>query len=151
MKVTRLFKLACLGSLGVLASVAVIAADIPAGKETISIDQLPGKKGTVEFPHAKHSKEFKDPSGAAIACKNCHHTAKDGEAPKACGSCHVKPGEAEKDIGGKKAAALATMKSADKVNQKSVIYHQRCRDACHKKVKIEGKKIGSCKACHKKK
>ena len=124
-----------------LAGLTAAQAGIPAGKETIKIDLIPGDKGAVEFPHAKHATELKV-DGKALTCKSCHHKApEDGTGAQACSACHVKPGEALKDG----APALAEVKDG-KADRKSVIFHQTCVE-CHKKV--TEKKISSCKACHK--
>jgi len=138
----------------ILVSALVVAADVPAGKEEVVLNALGGKQGPVKFPHAKHVKEFKKKGGAAIVCKDCHHTLKAdapgaGEKAESCATCHVKPGEAEKEIGGKKAPAIAVMKG-DKADMKSVIYHKECADGCHKDMKAEGKNITVCKTCHQK-
>lgn len=132
-----------------LVSGLVVAADIPGDKATISIDLIEGKKGAVKFEHAKHVAEYKKAGGAAITCKDCHHTLKsDADPIKPCSECHVKMGTAEKEIDGKKAMALATEKSAGKIDQKSIIFHQNCTEGCHKAMKAEGKKITACKTCH---
>ena len=128
-------------------------AGVPKGKEELTIDRIAGKKGAVTFPHAKHNDEFKKAGGAKIVCKDCHHTLK-GDAPagaekaQACSSCHVKEGEAQKEHDGKKASFIAT--GGEKIDQKSVIFHKSCKDGCHKEMKKEtGKKLTSCKNCHK--
>ena len=121
---------------------AVVLAGVPAGKEDLKLANIDGKKkDAVAFPHAKHVTEFKKKGGAAIECKDCHHTAKDEASVKSCGSCHPAVGEAPKD----KAPALADAK----FSTKSVIFHTTCKDGCHKEMKAEGKKITSCKVCHK--
>jgi hypothetical protein len=141
--------LAVLASMAVLTTAALVFAGVPKGKETLKIDLIAGKKGAVEFPHAKHAAEFKKAGGAAIECKDCHHTAKSEKDAKSCSECHVKPGEAAKKIDGKEAPVIATMKG-DKADTKSVIFHKTCKDGCHKEMKAEGKKITACKTCHKK-
>ena len=140
-KVMRLVLAASL----VVAAATAWAAGVPAGKEVIKIDLIKGKKGAVDFPHAKHATEYKK-GGKAIACADCHHKAKDDASVKACGSCHAAPGAAMKD----KAPNLATMKG-DKADTKSVIFHPTCKDGCHKEVKkgSSGAKLTSCKTCHK--
>ena len=142
--------LALLASMAVLMAAALVSAAVPAGKETLKIDAIAGKKGAVEFQHAKHDVEYKKKGGAKIECKDCHHTATDEANVKPCGECHAKAGEAAKKIDGKDAPVLATMKSADKADTKSVLFHKTCKDGCHKEMKAEGKKITSCKICHKK-
>ncbi|MBI5508568.1 MAG: cytochrome c3 family protein [Deltaproteobacteria bacterium] len=130
-----------------LASALAFAADVPADKQEITINLLGGKQGPVKFPHAKHSKEFKK-NGEAITCKSCHHTLKaDTDKPEACHTCHVKPGETEKEFDGKKAIPMAVMKG-DKADMKTVIFHKTCLDGCHKVAKVEGKNLTACKTCH---
>jgi len=130
-------------------------AGVPADKATIKIDALDGKKGAVEFAHTKHADEYKKQGDAKITCKDCHHTLK-GDEPAGdekvalCVSCHVKEGEAQKEHDGKKASFLGT-KKGDKFDKKTVLLHANCVEGCHKAVKKEsGKKITSCKVCHKK-
>ena len=138
-----------LASAVLLVSALVVAADIPGDKATITIDQIEGKKGAVKFEHSKHVTEYKKAGGAKIECKDCHHTIKsDSDPVKPCTECHVKVGEAEKEIDGKKAQALGKEKKPGKIDNKSVIYHVNCKDGCHKEMKAEGKKITSCKVCH---
>lgn len=142
MNVKKWVLLAGLSLFVVSASGVVIAAE----KAVIKIDQIPGKKGAVTFNHGKHINEYKAKGGAAITCKDCHHTLKsaaDKAGAKACSECHVKPGEAQK---GK--APFLYAAEGDKIDQKSVIYHGRCLD-CHKAMKAEGKDIAGCKTCHK--
>lgn len=134
----------------------LVLAGVPAKTATLKIDVVPGSKGAVKFAHAKHAAEYKDAAGKAISCKACHHTLKtdtptDAGSVKSCGSCHVKPGTAEKTVDGKKAPAFATMKG-DKADTKSVLFHQMCV-SCHKKAadaspEIKAKKIQTCKGCH---
>jgi hypothetical protein len=134
-----------------LAMVAgTVAATVPKGKETIRIDQVDGKKGAVTFPHAVHATSAKGVDGKPIACKDCHHTLKaadgKGEKVEACSACHVRIGQPPKAVGGKSARPVARAPEG-KVDQKSIIFHEKCI-ACHKAVKVEGKKLGACKACH---
>ncbi len=137
------------------AATTLVLAGVPKGKGELKIDHAPGKKGAVAFSHAKHADTYKTADGKTITCKACHHTLKSA-APKkptdvkACTACHVKPGEALKEIGGKKAPAIATLKDNGKVAKKSLLLHKSCV-SCHKKVdKAAGeKKIGKCKNCHK--
>ena len=137
-----------LGSALVLLASAVWAG-VPKGKEELKIDLIEGDKGVVAFPHAKHNTDYKKAGGAAIVCKDCHHTSTDEKEVKACSGCHVKEGEAQKEHDGKKAPFLAT-KKGDKIDRKTVIFHARCLDNCHKAVQKEsGKKITGCKTCHK--
>lgn len=136
--------LATLLSLLIVSIAAAVVAAIPAGKETLSIDQIEGKKGAVKFEHTKHATEYKKADGSAIACADCHHTAKTEADVKACSTCHVKQGAAQVEHEGKKAPFVAEMKG-DSVVQKSIVFHDSCI-GCHKK--IETKKIDACKTCH---
>lgn len=141
------------GLVGAITFVAglAIAASVPAGKETIKIDDIKGDKGVVEFNHAKHTTDYKKAGAKAIACKDCHHTLKAddgaGEKVEACTTCHVL--DTPKDVGGKKAPVLATMKDG-KADLKSIVFHPQCKDGCHKEMKAEGKNITACNTCHKK-
>ena len=145
-KLTKLLVAMCM----ILGGATVYAGSVPAGKEKLSIDAIKGKKGAVELAHADHTTKFKKKDGSAIECKDCHHTYSGSGDVKACTSCHAAPGEAQKEHGGKKAANLATMKG-DKADTKSVLYHNTCKDSCHKAVgkSAGGKKLTSCKTCHK--
>jgi len=135
-------------AVAMLFGATAVWAGVPAGKEDLKIDLMHGKKGAVSFPHKKHAEEFKKADGSAITCKDCHHTAKSDDDIEACGSCHVLPGNAQKEVDGKKAPFLGT-KKGDKFDQKSVIFHTACLKGCHDAVKKKtGKKITSCKTCH---
>ena len=138
------------------AASTLVLAGVPKGKAELKIDHAPGKKGAVAFPHAKHVDTFKTADGKPISCKSCHHTLKTATAKsasdvKGCTTCHSKPGDALKDVGGKKAPAIAALKDGGKVDKKSLLLHKTCV-TCHKKVVKAGgdKKIGKCKNCHKK-
>lgn len=149
-----LISLLVVGLFGV--SGLVLAADVPKDKEVLKLKLIDGKKkAPVKFDHAKHVKEYKDAKGAAISCKSCHHTLKaapkSAKDVKACSSCHVAEGKAQKEHGGKKAPFIAT-KKGDKFDKKSVIFHDTCVK-CHKAVekanpKLKEKKISKCKNCH---
>ncbi len=136
----------------ILASGLVLAADIPAGKATLTLDLIAGKKGAVKFEHTKHALEYKKTGGAKITCKDCHHTLKadDGGSEKIapCTECHAKVGEAAKTIDGKAAPVLGVDKGGGVIDQKSILMHKNCVDGCHKEMKAEGKKITACKTCH---
>jgi hypothetical protein len=124
---------------------AVVFAGVPKGKEVLNLTLIDGKKKEpVVFNHAKHNTEYKKKGGAAIECKDCHHTATSDKDVKKCTDCHVKVGETPKKIDGKDAAALAD----EKFSTKSIIFHTKCKDGCHKDMKDEGKKITACKTCH---
>ncbi len=152
----RLRKVISSVGLGSVALLFIVAAGVPADKKVITIDHLKKDKPVVEFPHAKHNEEFKKMGGAKIVCKDCHHTLK-GDEPTAddkaqgCPECHVQEGQTQKKVGDKTAPFMATTKDG-KWDRKSVIFHERCLDNCHKKVQKEtGKKIAACKTCHKEK
>ena len=147
---------ACAG-LGIAASLLVGAA-VPEDKKEITLDLVPGKKGSVAFSHEAHVVSYKKMGDAAIVCRDCHHRLKadepkEGEEVKGCPDCHVAVGEKAKIIEGKQAPPLAVEKKG-KIKTKSVILHGRCLDNCHKKMKGEarlanaGKKIHTCKTCH---
>jgi len=123
------------------------------GPETATIDKIEGKKGAVEFAHKKHAKEYKTADGKAIECVTCHHTSKKGGKVEACDNCHVTEGQPQKEHDGEKAPFVA-VKKGDKVDVKSIIYHQNCLDGCHKKLaKADDKfkELGKCTNCHPKK
>jgi hypothetical protein len=63
---------------------------VPAGSEEVTIDvmskakEAAGKKvlkGPVRLKHQAHLDK-------GVPCVDCHHTTKEGEAPKPCGECH---------------------------------------------------------------
>jgi hypothetical protein len=127
------------------------AAAVPANKATIQIDHLPGKKGAVAFPHAKHAADFKKQGGAPIQCKDCHHTEKtdtpDPKAVKACATCHLVEGQ-PKDVDGKKAPLMGEkIAGKDEYKIPTVLFHKLCQN-CHQKTKVEGKNLGACTTCH---
>ena len=66
------------------------AEQVPAGKETLTLDsmskarQAAGKKvlkGPVPFAHQAHV-------AAGTACTDCHHKEQPGDTPNPCSSCH---------------------------------------------------------------
>jgi hypothetical protein len=73
-------------------ALAVAEGKVPAGKETLTLDTMtkakqamtPPKKvlkGPVPFAHQAHVDK-------GVACVDCHHKEKAGEAPRPCSSCH---------------------------------------------------------------
>jgi len=140
----------CGAAAALLASGIAFAATIPADKEAMTLTGIPGDQPAVKFPHAKHVTTFKA-ADKAIVCKDCHHTleAADGGTAKveSCETCHVKPDQAQKEVGGKKAPFLYALKDG-KAEMKTVIFHAKCKDGCHKTLKIEGKNMTACKTCH---
>jgi len=138
---------------GVLVLVLGVSALGIADDETVSIDRIEGNKGVVKFNHVKHTKEFKGPGGQAMTCKTCHHTLEvdfppKGTEVKTCVACHVPEGKPQVEHGGKPGRFLAKHKSSGRVDQKTVVFHTSCREACHKPLKKEGKRIHTCKTCH---
>ncbi len=131
---------------------ALLWAAVPADKATLQIDHLPGKKGAVGFQHAKHATEHKKQGGKPILCNDCHHTDKaadpDPKTVKACTACHVPEGQAQKELEGKKAPVLALkVAGKDEYKMPTILLHKTCQ-ACHQKMKAEGKNIGACTTCH---
>ncbi len=139
------------GAVALLASGFAFAATIPADKAEMKISEIPGDQPATPFAHAKHATTYKGAGGKAITCKDCHHELKtpDGGTAKveACSVCHVKPDQAQKTVDGKPAPFLYTLKDG-KAEMKSILYHQQCKDGCHKQVKVEGKNLTACKTCH---
>jgi hypothetical protein len=130
-----------------------LATEVPKDKAEIKIDLIPGKKGAVKFPHAKHASEYKDAKGAPISCKACHHTEKgdpkNAKDIKGCGDCHAAEGQPQKEVGGKKAPFLA-LKKGEEFDKGTVIFHKTCIE-CHKavaKTVPEKAAIDKCKNCH---
>ena len=116
MRTTRLLAAAA-AAVGLLTVSALVVAGVPADKAEIKIDQVEGKKGAVTFAHKKHAEEYKTADGKNIACNTCHHTSKvDGSDAKACTTCHVKEGAAQKEHDGKKAPFVAVTKDAGSPN-----------------------------------
>jgi hypothetical protein len=107
-----------------------LAAGADKGPEVIKIDVNQAKKAVKAFPHHKHQ----EMEGLKGKCNKCHHTAKQGEKPKKCGSCHTHP--KDKDP---KSGATGFKKA----------FHKNCQ-ACHKKQK-DRPELKKCKNCHSKK
>lgn len=105
----------------------LVYAGVPEGKETITLDSVPGDKGSVQFPHAKHIETLK--------CGDCHHHGADTK-PQACSNCHIKGGKAMNDV-------MAPEPSKE-------LFHKACSE-CHKENARKGKAISGCNTCHKKK
>lgn len=94
------------------------------------------------FPHKVHQTGLKGKQKYAVnkfeddwTCGACHHTSKKGEQPTACLNCKEVNKMLEK-VGG-----------ADKFEK---IYHDTCRDGCHKAMEKDKQKTGptKCKDCH---
>jgi hypothetical protein len=93
------------------------------GPETIEINEIQKKMPPVSFKHHEHQKRVED------KCVTCHHTAKEGEAPKACSECHGK---------------------VDGAPDFKTAVHKKCQ-GCHKEQKAAGKNAPvKCTECHKK-
>ena len=124
-------------------------AGVPEDKKEIKIDHLDGDKGAAAFHHEKHATTYKKEDGKLISCQDCHHNAKTEEEAKTCTECHVAEGQAQKEFNGKMAPVLGK-KVDGKYKTSDILMHGLCLE-CHKKVKVdsEGKKITSCKQCHK--
>lgn len=142
----RLLALVCMLSL--LGAVSLVSAE-DKGPEKININSQEShpkiskkkdKKKVANFLHHKHQDHVKGKQSVSQfkftddwTCGACHHTDKKGDKPVACLSC--------KDV----------QKMLDNENVKGKvekIYHNSCRDACHKKT---DKKMAKCKYCHEKK
>jgi hypothetical protein len=101
------------------------------------------KKKVENFPHRMHQEKFLTGNeqysnfkySDDYTCAGCHHTTKPGEQPISCLKC--------KDVN----KMLAKVGGADKFEK---IYHENCRDKCHKNMAKAGKKSGptKCKDCH---
>ena len=108
-----------------LTSIFVLAADIPAEKETITFD---AKLGTVTFKHAEHAGRIGD-------CTTCHHKTEGDAVPEACSKCHM-PKEVK-----------------DEAPKLKTAVHNRCQ-GCHQEKLDAGEKSGpvkgakECKKCH---
>ncbi|MBI5507901.1 MAG: cytochrome c3 family protein [Deltaproteobacteria bacterium] len=136
--------------LGVAVAMSALAG-VPPGKAVIILSDVPGDKSAVAFPHAKHVDQFRKLGGAAIVCRDCHHTLTTamatGETPQICPACHVKEGTPQITVNGRTAPFLFRSK-AGRADVTTIIYHKRCRDSCHLSMKAEGKIITTCKTCH---
>ncbi len=129
-----------------------LAVQVPPGKEEMILSHIPGKLGPVAFSHGRHASVYRMPDGAAIRCKDCHHTLAANEPGEPfpdmrCTLCHVRLGDPEKEYGGKKARTLATLKPDGAIDIRSVLFHDQCR-GCHLKIKTETLNLATCKVCH---
>jgi hypothetical protein len=108
---------------------AVLAADIPAGKEKLTINFIQKEKVAVQFAHKDHADRIKD-------CQKCHHKGEAGKEEK-CSNCHKD--KAEK-VDGK-----------DKPEFKKAM-HDQCKKCHEKEAKANenAKKVveKKCEACH---
>src|SRR5512137_2029412 len=129
-----------------------LSASVPAGKEVMVLSHIPGKLGPVTFTHQAHASTHRMPDGSRIRCKDCHHTLAAEEpgdplAEMRCTSCHVPLGQPEKEIGGRKARTLATLKADGAIDIRSVLFHDQCR-GCHLKIPAGRLNLATCKVCH---
>jgi uncharacterized paraquat-inducible protein A len=109
------------GIVGFLAAATMVLADH--GPEVIEIKEIQKKMPPVTFQHLEHQNRVEG------KCVTCHHTAKDGEQPKACSECHGK---------------------VDGTPDFKTAMHKKCQ-GCHKEQKAAGKKAPTkCTECHKK-
>ncbi len=136
-----------------IASIACLAVNtafaLDNGPETLTIDaakyqdviKKKPSKVVANFPHKKHQAEFLKGNEQFShfkytddwTCKACHHPEEKGGQPEACFKCKDANKMLEK-VGGK----------YDK------LYHDTCRDGCHKAMEKAGKKTGptKCAGCH---
>ena len=132
---------------------AVGPAEVPAGKEVLLIDRIPGKMGAVRFGHAQHVRHFTRPDGTAIRCRDCHHTLDADDPPTPlpamrCSGCHPEVGAPPVRIDGKWARPMAFRKPDGAVDYRTILFHDYCRE-CHKQLKpASGRRLAACKACH---
>ncbi len=96
-------------------------------------------KAPVHFTHKKHYTDYK------IACADCHHVYKggknvwkEGDAVKACDSCHsvAKP------------MSQLSPQEKKQLASPELAFHKNCKD-CHMEAKKQGKKAPvACAQCH---
>jgi hypothetical protein len=128
------------------------AAEVPPGKERMTLSRVPGKLGPVEFRHADHAARYRRPDGSAIRCRDCHHNLEaDDPAPPwpelRCSACHAGLGSPERVIDGKRARVLATLKPDGAIDHRSILFHDSCR-GCHLKTRRGDFHLGGCRVCH---
>ena len=108
--------------LTVLSAALIYSADIPQGKEVLTIDFIKDKKAPVVLKHKVHVTEHK------VTCKECHHKMEEGKPMMTCGDCHLKVAE-EGKVGFKDAM------------------HKKCQ-GCHEKKGGSAPVKSNCKGCH---
>ncbi len=128
------------------------AADVPAGKEVLLLERIPGKTGKVRFGHADHVRRYTRPDGTPIRCRDCHHTLAADDPPTPlppmrCSGCHAALGEPPREIDGRLAPPMARLKPDGAIDRTTILFHEYCR-ACHKKLAASARKLATCKACH---
>lgn len=135
-------------------SLSALADDVPPGQEELEINVIEGRMGVVRFSHKKHATDY------GVECAECHaaklgtyqHRLNKKSAPRACGSCHAKPGDKLIKVKRKEVRALAAVVDG-KIDKTTVVFHPLCVD-CHKKpenadkVNAAGKMIRKCRGCH---
>ncbi|MBI5788896.1 MAG: cytochrome c3 family protein [Candidatus Schekmanbacteria bacterium] len=118
--------------------------DLNAQKNHADVIKKPDKKHVPSFPHHDHQDKFVKGNQKYAkfqytddwTCGACHHTTAKGEQPESCLKC--------KDVN----KMLEKVGGADKFEN---IYHQNCRDGCHKAMDKDKQKTGpsgKCKGCH---
>ena len=145
----------------VLTAVAVasvfLAAGIYAGTTAPVVVKMEAPyahtKGIVEFSHQKHSAEYKNAKGEAIACGECHHddkgqplALKEGDSVQKCFECHNQPGEL-------KGKAAKGKPDSEVIKYHANATHGNCID-CHKAYNKANKTKAApqtCTKCHPKK
>lgn len=130
----------------------LLTVPVPAGKEVMVLSHIPGKLGSVTFTHARHASTYRMPDGTSIRCVDCHHTLAAGDPVEPlpdmrCTLCHVPMGEQEKEVGGKKARALAGRKPDGAIDFRTVLFHDQCR-GCHARIPAGALSLAACKVCH---
>jgi hypothetical protein len=129
-----------------------LAAQVPAGKEVMVLSHIPGKLGPVRFTHSDHASRYRMPDGAAVRCRDCHHTLATPEPSEPlpdmrCTLCHVPMGQPERSFDGKPARSLARAKPDGTIDIRSVLFHDQCR-GCHLKIPAGVLNLATCKVCH---
>ncbi|MFQ5646685.1 MAG: cytochrome c3 family protein [bacterium] len=129
--------------------------DLNAQKQHPELIKAKDKRWVPHFPHRLHQEKFvKGRQKFAKfkkysddwTCPACHHKSeKKGSQPTACLKC--------KDV--KKMLAKNKAHESDGYKKFNKIYHNNCRDGCHKhQAKADKAKYGflkKCKTCHKSK
>lgn len=132
---------------------AYAAAAVPAGKEVLLLDRIPGAMGAVRFTHAEHVLRHRQADGSPLRCRTCHHTLTTEDPPTPlppmrCSGCHPAVGQPARIIDGKAARPMAALKPEGPVDYRTILFHDYCRD-CHKKIQRQsGRRLAACKACH---
>ena len=131
---------------------AALSAHVPAGTEVMVLSHVPGRLGPVTFTHRNHASTYRMPDGSPIHCKRCHHTLAADEPGEPlpdmrCTLCHALLGQPEREVGGKRARTLASLKPDGAIDIRSVLFHDQCR-GCHLRVPAGVLNLATCKVCH---